>query len=172
MFGESVLLHDVGKIGIRDDVLKKEGRLTDDEFSHIKEHPVRSHRVVREVPQLSDALDGILYHHEHYDGAGYPEGLAGEAIPLQARIIQIADVFDALTSSRSYRQAYDWQAALDVMADEAGTTIDPRLQREFDGLMRGELEADPDAWARIVQQANSFAQSAQEVVVEDSGVIS
>ncbi len=159
----SALLHDVGKIGIRDDVLKKEGRLTDDEFSHIKEHPVRSHRVVQEVPQLSDALDGILYHHEHYDGAGYPEGLVGEEIPLQARIIQIADVFDALTSNRSYRKAYDWRAALDVMAGEAGATIDPRLQREFDGLMRGELEGDPEAWVRVVRQANSFTQGAEEV---------
>ena len=163
----SALLHDVGKIGIRDDVLKKEGRLTDDEFSHIKEHPVRSHRVVREVPQLSDALDGILYHHEHYDGAGYPKGLVGEEIPLQARIIQIADVFDALTSNRSYRKAYDWRAALDVMAEEAGTTIDPRLQREFDGLIRGELEGNPDAWVRIVRQANSFAQTVEEVIVDN-----
>lgn len=145
----SALLHDVGKIGIRDDVLKKRGKLTEEEFNHIKEHPVRSHRVVQAVPRLADALDGVLYHHERYDGSGYPSGLSGEGIPLQARIILVADVFDALTSDRAYRPAYDWRTALDVMAEEAGTTIDPELQKRFDRLIREKLENDPDGWEKM-----------------------
>ena len=153
----AALLHDVGKIGIRDDVLKKQGKLTPDEFKHIQEHPVRSHRVVQQVPQLAAALDGILHHHERYDGSGYPAGLKGEEIPLQARIIQIADVFDALTSSRSYRPAYDWRKALDILREEAGKTVDPNLQQVFDRHMRPVLESDPRAWERMVEHANRFA---------------
>lgn len=152
----SALLHDVGKIGIRDSVLKKEGKLTDEEFNHIKEHPVRSHRVVKNIPQLDGALDGILYHHERYDGRGYPSGLSGEAIPMQARIIQIADVFDALTSSRSYRQAYTWEAALEIMDKEAGTVLDPRLEQVFAAMMRDRLRARPSAWEELSRRAAEF----------------
>jgi len=153
----AALLHDIGKIGIRDNVLKKEGKLTVEEFGHIQEHPVRSHKVVQEVPQLFQALGGILHHHEHYDGSGYPSGLKGEQIPLQARIIQIADVFDALTSNRSYRKAHDWQRALEILREEAGKTVDPRLQRTFDALIRETL-TDDAAWDRMVAQANEFMQ--------------
>jgi HD-GYP domain-containing protein (c-di-GMP phosphodiesterase class II) len=152
----SALLHDVGKIGIRDEVLKKTGKLTDEEFDHIKEHPVRSHKVVQGVPQLSAALDGVLYHHEHYDGGGYPHGLKGEQIPLQARIIQIADVFDALTSTRSYRSEHDWRTALEILANESGKTVDPKLQGMFDEMVRAELEAAPDSWERLNRRANAF----------------
>lgn len=152
----SALLHDVGKIGIRDDVLKKAGKLTDEEFAHMKEHPVRSHRVVQQVPQLSDALAGVLHHHERFDGKGYPLGLAGEDIPLQARIIQIADVFDALTSTRSYRSAFQWTKALQIMQEEAGKTLDPRLQQLFDGMMRKRLEGSDNAWEQLVAKANQF----------------
>jgi len=152
----SALLHDIGKIGIRDDVLKKRGKLTDVEFAHMKEHPVRSFRVVRSVPQLSQALDGVRYHHEHYDGSGYPDGLAGEDIPLQARIIQIADIFDALASTRSYRKAFDWRKALSILAEEAGTTVDPKLQQIFDRLIRGRLESGPHAWEELVERAERF----------------
>lgn len=149
----SALLHDVGKIGIRDDVLKKSGKLTEEEFNHIKEHPVRSYQVVKGVPQLARALDGALYHHEHYDGNGYPEGLKGEDIPLQARIIQVGDIFDALTSSRSYRAAYCWQKALSILQEEAGSTVDPALQPVFDRLIRERLSDDPASWEALVRRA-------------------
>lgn len=152
----SALLHDVGKIGIRDEVLCKQGKLTDEEFRHIKEHPVRSYRVVQEVPQLARALDGVLHHHEHYDGSGYPSGLVGEAIPLQARIIQIADVFDALTSSRPYRPAHPWTKALAIMASEAGTTLDPVLQQTFDTWIRARLDDRPESWSELFAQAQRF----------------
>jgi len=163
------LLHDVGKIGIRDNVLKKEGKLTAEEFSHIKEHPLRSHKVVQEVPQLSQALDGILYHHERYDGSGYPAGLKGEQIPLQARVLQIADVFDALTSNRSYRRAYDWRRALEILQEEAGKTVDPQLQKTFDALIREMLKDDPGAWDRLVQRANRFMQGMDAPGDQDGG---
>ncbi|MFQ5489720.1 MAG: HD-GYP domain-containing protein [Phycisphaerae bacterium] len=140
----SALLHDVGKIGIRDEVLKKPGRLTDDEFKHIQEHPVRSYEVVRVVPQLTDALDGVLHHHEHWDGSGYPAGLAGEDIPLQARIIQVADIFDALTSTRPYRKAFTWEKALDVLRSESGQTVDPTLAAQFDKMIVRMAREDPE----------------------------
>jgi hypothetical protein len=155
----SALLHDVGKIGIRDDVLKKQGKLTAEEFAHIKEHPVRSYHVVKDVPQLADAVQGALHHHEHYDGSGYPGGLAGEAIPLQARIIQIADIFDALTSTRSYRKAYDWQKALEILDKESGTIVDPNLRERFDRSIRDTLSDDPDGWNNLVARAEQFALS-------------
>ncbi len=153
----AALLHDVGKIGIRDNVLNKEGKLTGEEFAHIKEHPTRSHRVVQGVPQLAEALQGILHHHERFDGSGYPDGLRGEQIPQQARVIQIADVFDALTSNRSYRKAYGWREALQILAEEAGKTIDPNLQRTFDAMMRERLEHCAEAWPRMVARAGEFA---------------
>lgn len=154
----SALLHDIGKIGIRDQILNKQGSLTEEEFEHIREHPVRSHEVVQDVPQLAGALDGVLHHHERYDGTGYPSGLAGDDIPLQARIIQIADIFDALTSDRSYRTARDWRQALDILEQEAGRTVDPNLRSVFDALIRERLEGNPDGWADLVRCANRFTQ--------------
>ena len=147
----SALLHDVGKIGIRDEVLKKTGKLTEAEFEHIKEHPQRSFQVVQQVPQLTAALDGVVYHHEHYDGSGYPYGLKGEAIPLQARIIQVADVFDALTSTRSYRQAYSWPKALEILQEEEGRTIDPRIGAVFEQMIRRLAEQKPQDLAQLMQ---------------------
>ncbi|MBI1826222.1 MAG: HD-GYP domain-containing protein [Planctomycetes bacterium] len=157
----AALLHDVGKIGIRDSVLKKEGKLTNEEMLHIREHPIRSHLVVQEVPQLAAALKGILHHHERYDGSGYPDGLKGEQIPLQARIIQIADVFDALTSTRSYRPAYSFQRALAIMREEAGRTIDPILEARFEEWIQQELLGDERQWERLVQRANEFAREVE-----------
>jgi HD-GYP domain-containing protein (c-di-GMP phosphodiesterase class II) len=142
----SALLHDVGKIGIRDAVLKKSGKLTHEEFEHMKEHPVRSYEVVKKIPQLAEAIDGVLHHHERYDGRGYPSGLAGEAIPLQARVIQIADIFDALTSSRSYRRAFTWEKALDILKEESGIVVDPKLSALFDGLIREWSVRDPEGF--------------------------
>lgn len=135
----AALLHDVGKIGIRDDVLKKPGKLTREEFEHIKEHPVRSYEVVRDIPQLEAALDGVRHHHEHWDGGGYPDGLAGEEIPRQARIIQVADVFDALTTSRSYRKAFGWRRALGILRADAGKVVDPNLVPIFEQIVERQV---------------------------------
>ena len=159
----SALLHDVGKIGIRDDVLKKEGKLTKEEFEHIKEHPLRSYEVVREIPQLEKAVAGTLHHHEHYDGTGYPHGLKGENIPLQARIVQIGDVFDALTSNRSYRKAFGWERALSILEEESGTTVDPHLQKVFDRHIRSLIGDDESNWKKLIERADGFASSAESL---------
>ncbi len=124
-------LHDIGKIGIRDDVLRKTGKLTEEEFAHIKTHPVLSHKVLEPLEALQGILAAVRHHHEHYDGGGYPDGLAGEDIPLRARILQIADVWDALTSTRSYRGAMSPKEAKKIMRAEAGTTMDPKLVADF-----------------------------------------
>lgn len=163
----SALLHDVGKIGIRDDVLKKPGKLTDEEFRHIQEHPVRSHKVVQGIPQLAPALPGILHHHERFDGGGYPSGLKGKNIPRQARIIQIADVFDALTSNRSYRSAYSWTEAVDIMNKEAGRTLDPELVVIFSAWIGRELSCAEDAWERMTQRASQSTELIEQQAEED-----
>jgi HD-GYP domain-containing protein (c-di-GMP phosphodiesterase class II) len=122
---QAAMLHDIGKIGVPDSILNKPGPLTDDEFDVIREHPVRGHDIIREVRSLRSTLGGIRHHHERLDGTGYPDGLAGEEIPLEARIIAVADVFDALTSVRSYRDAWSVPRALAEIDAEAGSRLDP-----------------------------------------------
>jgi HD-GYP domain-containing protein (c-di-GMP phosphodiesterase class II) len=124
-------LHDVGKIGVPESVLQKTGRLTPEEFEQIKKHPEIGARILRDVPQLEDILPGVLHHHERYDGRGYPAGLAGENIPLMGRIICLADCFDAMTSSRTYRKALPLEVALTEIRRCAGTQFDPVLSDEF-----------------------------------------
>jgi HD-GYP domain-containing protein (c-di-GMP phosphodiesterase class II) len=125
------LLHDVGKIGIPEDVLNKPGRLTSEEYAVIKGHPSRSFEVLRPVAQLGSLLDAVLYHHENPDGSGYPKGLKGEEIPLMARIIHVVDVFDALTSTRSYREAFPIGTAMEILRKDAGTKLDSAMVGEF-----------------------------------------
>jgi HD-GYP domain-containing protein (c-di-GMP phosphodiesterase class II) len=109
----SALLHDVGKIGVDDRVLKKPGKLTDEEFDLMKQHPVKGANIMRPVAQLKDMLPGIELHHERMDGAGYPYGLQGDQIPLMARIIAVADTLDAITTNRPYQSAMDLDYALE-----------------------------------------------------------
>ncbi|MBN2211287.1 MAG: HD-GYP domain-containing protein [Sedimentisphaerales bacterium] len=125
------LMHDIGKIGIRDDVLSKTGKLTDEEFTHIKTHPVISYCVLEPLEALQEILTAVRHHHEHYDGSGYPDGLAGEAIPYRARLLRVADVWDAVTSTRAYRPAMSYERAIDIMRRESGWTMDPQLVAAF-----------------------------------------
>jgi hypothetical protein len=127
----AALLHDIGKIGIREEVLVKPGKLTEEEFDHIKSHPVKSCNVLEPIDALRDICPAVRHHHEHFDGSGYPDGLQGEQIPLLARILQIADIWDALTSTRSYRAAMSREKALDIIRREAGITMDPDLVKNF-----------------------------------------
>ncbi len=137
----AALLHDIGKIGIREDVLSKPGKLTDEEFDHIKSHPVKSCKVLEPIDALRDIRPAVRHHHEHFDGSGYPDGLQGEQIPLLARILQIADIWDALTSTRSYRAAMSREKALDIIRREAGITMDPELVKSFFVLIEtGEIQ--------------------------------
>ena len=123
----SALLHDVGKIGIDDRVLKKPGALTPDEFELMKQHPTKGANIMRPIPQLKDMLPGIESHHEHVDGNGYPNGLKGDEIPLMARIIAVADTLDAMTTHRPYQSAMELDEALVVIRKKSGSKFDGRV---------------------------------------------
>lgn len=125
------LLHDIGKIGIPDDVLCKAGRLTDAEYDVIKQHPEIGYSILRHVKQLEYVLPGVLHHHESYDGTGYPHGLSGESIPLYGRVLAVADAFDAMTSTRSYRRAMDREKAKDILREGSGSQWDPLAVEAF-----------------------------------------
>lgn len=148
-------LHDVGKIGTRESVLGKTGPLTPEEFDHIKQHPVTSYEVLKPIHRLAPVLGGVRHHHEAWDGSGYPDGLAGEEIPYFARIIQAADVFDALTSTRSYRAAYTVDEALGIMRKGAGVKFDPKIVEAFEEVIRRSLISRPEFFRHIPQQSNA-----------------
>ena len=125
------LLHDVGKIGISERILLKPGRLTPEERGVIELHPRIGYRIMEQVPALRSMTDAILYHHERYDGEGYPSGLRGEEIPLEARVVCVADCFSAMTSERPYRGALTVDEACAELESCAGTQFDPRVVRLF-----------------------------------------
>jgi HD-GYP domain-containing protein (c-di-GMP phosphodiesterase class II) len=125
------LLHDTGKIGIDDTVLRKEGRLTEAEYEHIKTHAEIGHRILAGLKQLDDVLPVVLHHHEQWDGKGYPHGLAGESIPLMARIVAVADSFDAMTSDRPYRKGMPDERLDAIMREGAGGQWDARVVDAF-----------------------------------------
>lgn len=131
-------LHDVGKLGVPTAVLRKSGKLTDDEFDAIKLHPTRGHDIVREIRFLDEALEGIYHHHERIDGRGYPVGLKGESIPEFARVIGVADAFDSMTSTRSYRSARGIEEALAELEVCKGTQFDPRMVDAMIAAVRAE----------------------------------
>lgn len=126
------ILHDVGKIGVPDAILTKPGALTDDEFVAIKEHPAAGERMLRGLPFLQEILPAVRSHHERWDGRGYPDGLVGDAIPHDAAILAVADSFDAMTSSRTYRPALPLAEAIRRIHEGSGTQFDPVLVAAFD----------------------------------------
>ncbi|WP_197528911.1 HD-GYP domain-containing protein [Aeoliella mucimassa] len=125
------LLHDVGKIGVSDAVLKKPGRLTDEEFAEIKRHPDEGWSILQDLAQLKYVLPGVLHHHEEVDGSGYPDGLSGDKIPLDGRILAIVDAWDAMTSDRPYRNGMPTQKALSILEEGAGSQWDSQLVQAF-----------------------------------------
>lgn len=124
-------LHDMGKIGINHDILRKPGSLTEDEWQAMREHPAIGARIVSDLDFLKGAREVVLYHHERYDGKGYPEGLAGEQIPLEARITKVADAFDAMMSDRPYRAALGLDKAINELERGKGTEFDPAAVEAF-----------------------------------------
>lgn len=124
---KGAFLHDIGKIGISDKVLLKNGKLNDEEWEEMKLHPILGKELVEDMPWFGDAIDVILYHHERFDGKGYPVGLQGEDIPLNARIFAIIDVFDALVSKRPYKESMEIERALQIIRDGSGTHFDPAM---------------------------------------------
>ena len=125
------LLHDIGKIGVRDAVLLKEGRLTGEEREDIERHPIIGDSILHPVAFLGEALQIVLHHHEHFDGTGYPSGLKADEIPLVARLIAVADTYDAMTSRRPYREAMTHGEAVDEIRKFSGTQFDPRVVEAF-----------------------------------------
>jgi len=129
--GTCALLHDIGKIGISDEILNKASKLNSEEWESVKSHPQLGADIVSNVPELASCLAGILYHHEHYDGRGYPAGLKGEDIPLDARILAVVDAFAAMTSARPYRAAFSIEEAVEELKRGAGKQFDPNLVKAF-----------------------------------------
>lgn len=137
------LFHDFGKIAIRDGVLLKPGKLTDEEYAEIKRHPGKGRELLANMKTLADSLEVVHHHHERMDGSGYPDHLSGESIPITARVSTIADVFDALTTARVYRGALPRTEALGIMSEEVRKGWwDRRLLDEFRGLLVGLPEND------------------------------
>jgi uncharacterized domain HDIG len=130
------LLHDIGKIGIPDAILHKPGPLTDDERAEMKKHPELARQMLEGLDFLKPAISIPYCHHEKWDGTGYPQRLAGENIPLQARIFTLADVYDALVVDRPYRKAWPWEQAIAYIESEAGKQFDPRLVPIFVKMIR------------------------------------
>lgn len=125
------LLHDIGKIGIRDGILMKPGKLTDEEFLQIKKHPAKGEEIIKSLPFLKRVGRIIRHHHEKFDGTGYPDGIKGEDIEVSARILKIADFFDAVTTDRSYRKAMTFEEARNELIKNKGTEFDPYLADYF-----------------------------------------
>jgi putative nucleotidyltransferase with HDIG domain len=135
------LLHDVGKVAVPDAILFKPGRLTPEERLVIEQHPVTGHQIVREIDFLGQARDVIRHHHERFDGTGYPDRLAGEAIPLSARVFAVADVLDALTTERPYRLASSIAQAREMIVAGSGSQFDPAIIAAFGEIPDAALEA-------------------------------
>jgi HD-GYP domain-containing protein (c-di-GMP phosphodiesterase class II) len=157
----SAQLHDVGKIGIEDRILKKPGALTPEEFEIMKTHTTKGANILRPVPQLRAMLPGIELHHEALNGRGYPYGLKGDEIPLLARVIAVADTFDALTTNRPYQKAFDPTETIRIIQNLSGQRLDPKA---VDALLKliergeisipkpttGTLPTDPAAPVEVV----------------------
>jgi len=134
------LLHDVGKIGVPDAVINKPGKLTDEEYDKIKTHPGRGARILENIVEMPKLATGARWHHERFDGRGYPDGLAGEDIPEEARIIAVADAYDAMTSHRSYRDVIPQEVVKGELEKGSGTQFDPK----FAAIMLEMIKEDVD----------------------------
>ncbi|MDD5091501.1 MAG: HD domain-containing protein [Candidatus Wallbacteria bacterium] len=128
------LLHDIGKVGIPQEIINKPGKLTDEEFEKIRKHPAKGFEIIKPIKFLEEKLAVVKFHHERYDGKGYPSGLAGSDIPVEARISAVADAFDAMTSTRSYRHALTPEKAIEELKKNSGTQFDPEVVEAFTAI--------------------------------------
>ena len=128
-------LHDIGKIGIREEILNKQGPLSDEEYEHIKQHVLVGSQILAPLVHLKDVITFVRSHHERWDGFGYPDRLAGEAIPLGARIIGTVEIYDALTTARPYQEKMDPDMAVDRMRDLIGTALDPAIHEALEAVV-------------------------------------
>jgi len=149
------LLHDIGKIGIPDAILNKPSHLTEDEFGIIKRHPVIGHAILKDIKIIEQVSEGAMYHHERYDGTGYPFGLKGEEIPLCARIVGIADAYDAMTSNRVYRAKLSDEMVIAEFEKFKGTQFDPELTELFLGMLRNGFSIPSADWLNEYAEKNN-----------------
>ncbi len=131
-------LHDIGKVKIPESILYKPGRLTDEEFEVLKQHPVIGEEILKPIPSMSQVLPVVRHHHERWDGRGYPDGLKGEETPLAARIVSVTDSYDAMVSDRPYRKGMPMEAAIAEMKKGAGTQFDPAIAEKFIEMLQRE----------------------------------
>jgi putative nucleotidyltransferase with HDIG domain len=141
----AAFLHDVGKIGIHESILAKEGRLTEDEYRMMQSHPSLGADIIKGVEFLEPVVPLVYHHQERYDGKGYPSGLAGDAIPLGARIVAVLDTFDAMTSNRPYRKAMGLDKAIAELRRCAGTQFDPQVVEAFIAVLEERARTDAGA---------------------------
>jgi putative two-component system response regulator len=127
----ATILHDLGKIGVKETILNKPGKLTEEEFAEIREHPAKGEKILEGITHMSTAAKIVGSHHENFDGSGYPNGIKGEEIPLSSRIIAVADIFDAMYSSRPYRKKLTLDAVLDEIRKVSGKQLDPDIVEVF-----------------------------------------
>jgi len=161
----SGLLHDVGKIAVPDSILRHPGKLGRDEWDIMQQHPVFGALIVKDVPHLEHVLDGIKYHHEKWDGSGYPEKLVGEDIPEMGRLLAMGDCYSALTTDRPYRKGWKPEAALEEIERCAGAHFDPRLCALFLEVMRRELSGNADTNDYGARIAEEFSTSREDAVL-------
>jgi HD-GYP domain-containing protein (c-di-GMP phosphodiesterase class II) len=147
VLARSGLLHDVGKLGIPKKILVKDGPLTESEWALIKTHPAIGLAILRRAGQFKRELLGVLYHHERMDGSGYPHGLIGDAIPIEARVVAVADTYDVLISDRPYRKARAADEARRVVEREAGSHLDPRVVEALMKTLDRGVKSFDTTWA-------------------------
>jgi len=132
----AAILHDIGKIGVREDILNKPGKLNDEEWEEVKKHPELSYKIISGINFPWEIVPIIYAHHERYDGKGYPAGLKGEEIPLGARIIAVADVYEAMTSDRAYRKGSSEKVVVEELKRVAGSQLDPEIVAVFIAILK------------------------------------
>jgi diguanylate cyclase (GGDEF)-like protein len=150
------LLHDIGKLAVPDEVLFKPGPLDEQEWAQMRQHPVTALHILGQIRSIADATPAILHHHEHFDGSGYPDGLAGDKIPIASRILLVTDAFDAMTTDRPYRQAMPVEAAVEELKRNVGTQFDPVVVAAFLRILERH-GAEPLAWKEPETAGRAFA---------------
>lgn len=166
-------LHDIGKIGVRDAVLLKPGPLDEDEWAHMRMHPLKGYEIASQIEMLKPTMPAIRNHHERWDGKGYPDGLKGEAIPLSARIVAIADAYDAMATERPYKRALPLDECERLLQKNAGLMFDPALveifvSRHLGGLYRDDYEALPNPYEDADARSRAAGHSAAVAVGQGS----
>jgi len=155
------LLHDIGKIGIPDKILNKPGKLTPDEYKLIQKHPVIGGEILKDFTAVPGIVQGAMYHHERYDGTGYCQGLAGEDIPVAARIIGVADAYDAMSSARCYRPRLDTETIINELREGSSTQFDPVMaQIMLDMIADGTAE-------KLAETSDPIEETADDIKMED-----